>query len=112
MKKKELIQEIDNFVFDEKGLIPCVVQNYSNNEVLMVAWMSKETLMITINSGYATYWSRSRKEIWVKGSTSGNKQKVYEIRIDCDKDCILLKVVQKGVACHTGEWSCFFNKLI
>ena len=112
MKKKELIQEIDNIVFNEKGLVPCVVQSSGNNDVLMLAWMSKETLLITISSGYATYWSRSREEIWVKGLSSGNKQKVNEIYIDCDKDCVLIKVEQKGVACHTGKWSCFFNKLV
>ena len=112
MKKKELIQEIDNIAFNEKGLVPCVVQSSRNKDVLMLAWMSKETLSITITTGYATYWSRSREEIWVKGMSSGNKQKVNEIMIDCDQDCILLKVDQKGVACHTGEWSCFFKKLI
>ena len=112
MKKKELIQEIDNIVFNEKGLVPCVVQSSGNNDVLMLAWMSKETLLITISSGYATYWSRSREEIWVKGLSSGNKQKINEINIDCDKDCVLIKVEQKGVACHTGKWSCFFNKLV
>ena len=111
MKKKELIQKIDNIVFNEKGLVPCIVQSSSNQDVLMLAWMSKETLTITINSGYATYWSRSRQEIWVKGLSSGNTQKVNEIKIDCDKDCVLIKVDQKGVACHTGEWSCFFNEL-
>ena len=111
LKKKELMQEIDNIVFNEQGLVPCVVQSSDNNDVLMLAWMSRETLLVTINSGYATYWSRSRGEIWIKGQSSGNKQKVNEIMIDCDKDCILLKVDQKGVACHTGEWSCFFNQL-
>ena len=111
MNKKELIQKIDTIVFNEKGLVPCIVQSSSNQDVLMLAWMSKETLTITINSGYATYWSRSRQEIWVKGLTSGNKQKVNEIRIDCDKDCVLIKVDQKGFACHTGKWSCFFNEL-
>ena len=105
------MQEIDNIVFNEKGLVPCVVQSSDNNDVLMLAWMSKATLLMTIESGYATYWSRSRNQIWIKGLTSGNKQKVNEIKIDCDKDCILLKVHQKGVACHTGERSCFFNKL-
>ena len=105
------MQEIDNIVFNDQGLVPCVVQSSDNNDVLMLAWMSKETLLITIKSGYATYWSRSRNQIWVKGLTSGNKQKVNEIKIDCDKDCILLKVDQIGVACHTGERSCFFNKL-
>ena len=112
MKKKELIQEIENIVFNEKGLVPCIVQSSGNNDVLMLAWMSKETLIMTVDSGYATYWSRSRGEIWIKGQSSGNKQKVNEIMIDCDKDCVLLKVDQKGVACHTGEWSCFFNQLL
>jgi len=111
LKKKELIREIDNIIFNERGLVPCVVQSSENNDVLMLAWMSKETLIMTFNSGYATYWSRSRNETWVKGKSSGNKQKVSEIKIDCDRDCILLKVEQSGVACHTGAWSCFFTNL-
>lgn len=98
--------------FDEKGLVPAVVQDYMTGEVLMVAYMNKETLKMTIDTGYATFWSRSRSEVWVKGNTSGNKQEVKEITVDCDGDALLVKVNQiGGKACHTGERSCFFRKV-
>lgn len=98
--------------FDKSGgLIPAVVQEYESGEVLMLAFMNKEAWEATLSTGLATYFSRSRQELWVKGKTSGNIQQVKEIRIDCDRDTVLLKVVQiGGSACHTGHKSCFFRK--
>ena len=105
-------QKIESLKFNEKGLIPCVVQDYASREVLMLAWGSKDTLIQSFLSGLATYWSRSRDEIWVKGKTSGNTQEIKKIYIDCDKDTVLFEVKQSGVACHTGSKSCFFAELI
>lgn len=94
------------------GLIPAVVQEYETGEVLMLAYMNKAAWEETLSTGKATYYSRSRKELWVKGKTSGNLQLVREIRIDCDDDTVLLKVEQLGgAACHTGHKSCFFKKV-
>lgn len=97
--------------FDEKGLIPAVVQNAGTKEVLMVAYMNEESLTKTVESGHAVFWSRSRQELWEKGATSGNYMNVEEIRVDCDADCLLLLVNPDGPACHTGARSCFFRKL-
>lgn len=97
--------------YDEKGLIPAVVQNKETGEVLMVAYMNEETVNMTVQTGRATFWSRSRNEIWVKGDTSGNYMFVDEIRLDCDEDCLLLLVTPAGPACHTGNRSCFFRRL-
>lgn len=93
------------------GLVPCVVQDFKTNQVLMLAYMNEASLQETIDSGLATYWSRSRKEFWKKGETSGHYQHVKEILVDCDCDTILLKVVQDGAACHTGKYSCFYRTL-
>lgn len=93
------------------GLVPCVVQDVMTNQVLMLAYMNEASLQETIDSGLATYWSRSRKELWKKGETSGHYQHVKEILVDCDCDTILLKVVQDGAACHTGKYSCFYRTL-
>ncbi|MDO9566923.1 MAG: phosphoribosyl-AMP cyclohydrolase [Candidatus Desulfaltia sp.] len=94
------------------GLLPAIVQDYQSNEVLMLAFMNKEAWNATLSTGKATYYSRTRKELWVKGKTSGNMQIVKEIRIDCDNDTVLLKVEQiGGAACHTGYKSCFFKKI-
>ncbi|RLA75863.1 MAG: phosphoribosyl-AMP cyclohydrolase [Deltaproteobacteria bacterium] len=94
------------------GLIPAVVQDYETGEVLMVAFMNEEAWRKTLETGKATYWSRSRRELWTKGATSGNFQEVKEIYIDCDNDTVLLKVIQHGgAACHTGYRSCFFRRL-
>jgi phosphoribosyl-AMP cyclohydrolase len=94
------------------GLIPAIVQDYKTGEVLMLAFMNQEAWEATLNTGKATYWSRSRQELWVKGQTSGNQQIVREIRIDCDADTVLLKVEQLGgAACHTGHRSCFHKKV-
>ncbi len=98
--------------FDQNGLIPAIAQDEKTGEVLMMAWMNEESLKLTISSGYATYFSRSRNQLWKKGDTSGHVQEVVAIQADCDFDCILLKIKQTGVACHTGKMSCFFNKIL
>lgn len=97
--------------FDANGLIAAIAQDAATGEVLMLAWMNAEALQKTIETGRATYWSRSRGEIWVKGETSGNTQEVTEIRIDCDQDAVLLKVHQTGGACHTDRESCFYRRV-
>lgn len=93
------------------ALVPVIVQDFESNEVLMLAWMNKHALVASIESGSATYWSRSRNELWVKGATSGNTQSVRSIDLDCDSDALLMKVDQKGVACHTGARTCFGNRI-
>lgn len=93
------------------GLIPAIVQDAENGEVLMLAYMNEESLARTLETGLATYWSRSRQEFWCKGETSGHYQQVEEIRIDCDEDTLLLKVRQTGGACHTGHRTCFYRTL-
>jgi phosphoribosyl-ATP pyrophosphohydrolase/phosphoribosyl-AMP cyclohydrolase len=102
---------IKKLKFDQSGLIPAIAQDAKTSEVLMMAWMNEESLRLTISSGYATYFSRSRKSLWKKGDTSKHLQEVVSINADCDFDCILLKVNQIGVACHTGAKNCFFNKI-
>jgi phosphoribosyl-AMP cyclohydrolase len=92
---------------DPAALIPAIVQDISSNEVLMLAYMNTESLALTLSTGKATYWSRSRNELWVKGATSGHFQEVHSVSLDCDGDAILLKVTQTGVACHTGDRTCF-----
>ncbi|TCI99787.1 phosphoribosyl-AMP cyclohydrolase [Aeromicrobium sp. IC_218] len=92
---------------DPNGLVPAVVQEASTKDVLMLAWMDDEALRRTLESGRATYWSRSRQEYWVKGETSGHVQQVREVRLDCDGDTLLLVVDQTGAACHTGDHTCF-----
>lgn len=94
------------------GLIPAVVQDICSREVLMVAYVNEESLKRTIETGYAHYWSRSRKKLWMKGETSGHIQKVEKILVDCDLDTILFLVHQKGCACHEGKRSCFHNKVL
>ena len=93
----------------EKGLIAAIAQDAKSNEVLMLAWMNEEALLQTLQSKRATYFSRSRNQLWVKGETSGHFQDVVEVNFDCDGDAVLLKVNQHGAACHTGERSCFHN---
>ncbi len=102
---------IDELKFDSKGLIPAIVQDEKTKEVLMMAYMNKESLEKTLKEGKACYWSRSRKKLWTKGETSGNFQHVKAIYYDCDMDTLLLMVDQTGAACHTGNRSCFFRKL-
>ncbi|MDD4188613.1 MAG: bifunctional phosphoribosyl-AMP cyclohydrolase/phosphoribosyl-ATP diphosphatase HisIE [Eubacteriales bacterium] len=96
--------------FDDKGLIPAVIQDYKTGEVLMLAYMNKESLELTIGSGYTHFWSRSRNKLWKKGESSGHVQKVMTIALDCDFDTVLVGVRQNTAACHTGNYSCFFNK--
>lgn len=97
--------------WSEDGLVPAIAQDAGNGDVLMVAWMNREALKRTVESGEAVYWSRSRKKLWPKGEESGHVQKIKEIRLDCDADVILLKVEQVGgIACHTGRHDCFFQK--
>jgi len=105
------IEVIDRLRFDEKGLIPAIIQDINNNEVLMMAYMNKESLRLTLEGGTTHFWSRSRQRLWKKGETSGNIQEVKEILYDCDEDTLLIKVEQKGVACHTGNRSCFFRAI-
>jgi phosphoribosyl-AMP cyclohydrolase len=97
--------------FDEKGLIPAILQDADNGQVLMFAFMNRESLKKTLETNLATYWSRSRQKLWVKGETSGHTQQVREVLYDCDADCLLLKIKQNVAACHTGYRSCFFRKL-
>lgn len=99
----------DEIKFDEKGLIPAIAQDADTMEVLMLAYMNEEALKKTLEGPYATYFSRSRQQLWVKGETSGNLQQVVSVRYDCDGDAILVRVRQKGAACHTGEKSCFYR---
>ena len=102
---------INTLKFDASGLIPAVVQNIETDEVLMVAYMNADTIKQTMETGRATFWSRSRQEVWVKGDTSGNYMYVKEVRVDCDCDCLVLLVNPAGPACHTGNRTCFFRKI-
>lgn len=95
--------------FDDKGLIPAIAQQEGSGEVLMMAWMNAEAVSRTLASGKATYWSRSRQAFWVKGETSGHTQELVEIRVDCDRDCLLVIVRQTGPACHTNRRTCFYT---
>jgi phosphoribosyl-AMP cyclohydrolase len=103
--------DLANLLDRENGLVAVVVQEDESNEVLMLAWMNRQALEQTLESHQATYWSRSRNELWVKGATSGNTQEVVSASLDCDGDAILLRVNQKGGACHTGSHSCFSNEI-
>ena len=95
--------------YDADGLIPCIAQDYTSGEVLMMAWMSADSLTRTLETGAMTYWSRSRKAFWAKGETSGHVQQLVELRVDCDRDCLLALVTQQGPACHTNRRSCFYT---
>jgi phosphoribosyl-AMP cyclohydrolase len=95
--------------FDANGLIAAVAQDHATGEVLMLAWMNAEALKLTLETGQATYWSRSRQKLWRKGEESGHSQRVIEARIDCDQDAVLLRVEQTGPACHTGARACFYR---
>lgn len=100
---------LDKFKWNEQGLLPAIVQDFESGKVLMLAWMNRESLQMTIDEKKATFWSRSRNALWQKGESSGHTQLVKDIRIDCDMDTILLKVEQLGgIACHTGRESCFY----
>ena len=97
--------------FDDNGLIPAIAQQHDTGEVLMLAWMNRDSIEETIRTGHVCYWSRSRQRLWRKGESSGQEQKLVELRLDCDGDTLLLLVDQKGVACHTGRHNCFFIAL-
>jgi phosphoribosyl-ATP pyrophosphohydrolase/phosphoribosyl-AMP cyclohydrolase len=99
----------DDLKFDDKGLIPAIIQDWKTNEVLMMAYMNEASLKKTVQSGLTWFWSRSRQKFWQKGETSGHIQRVKDILYDCDQDTLLIKVEQTGPACHTGERSCFFR---
>jgi len=106
------MEALDKIKFNENGLVPVITQDFSSNEILMMAWMNKEALSLSVETKKAVYFSRSRKKLWFKGEESGHSQDIVEIYTDCDQDVVLLKVNQKGgIACHTGRKSCFFNKL-
>ncbi len=102
---------IENIKFDEKGLVPAIVQDYYTKEVLTLAYMNRESLEITLKEKKTCFYSRSRQELWLKGETSGNYQHVVSIKYDCDGDALLIEVTKDGPACHTGEESCFYNSL-
>ncbi len=99
----------ETLVYDAAGLIPAIAQDAETGMVLMMAWMNAEALRRTLDSGRVTYWSRSRRAFWVKGETSGHVQELVDLRIDCDRDCLLLTVRQTGPACHTNRRSCFYT---
>ncbi len=103
---------MDRLKYDEKGLIPAVIQDYWTRTVLMVAYMNREALEKTIDTGKTHFYSRSRGELWLKGETSGFTQSVKGIYVDCDLDCLLIKVAQRGAACHKGYKSCFYGKVL
>jgi phosphoribosyl-AMP cyclohydrolase len=102
---------ISEIKFDAKGLIPTIVQDAETKDVLMLAYMNKDSLQLTLEKGETVFWSRSRKELWHKGETSGNVQRVVEIRVDCDQDTLLILVHPAGPACHTGNRSCFYRDI-
>ena len=97
--------------FDAQGLIPAIAQDAGTGEVLMMAWMNAEAVARTVETGRVTYWSRSRQAFWVKGETSGHVQQLVELRVDCDRDCLLLRIEQTGPACHTNRRSCFYTSV-
>jgi len=97
--------------FDERGLVPAIAQSAATGQVLMMAWMNRETLTTTLATREVTYWSRSRQKVWRKGESSGHTQRLVEALVDCDGDVVLLKVDQLGPACHTGAPTCFFRQL-
>jgi phosphoribosyl-AMP cyclohydrolase len=102
---------LNSLKYDSNGLVAAVVQDNDNGDVLMVGYMNRDAVEATLTTGRTTFWSRSRQKFWIKGETSGNIQAVKSVYIDCDKDCLLVKVDQKGAACHEGYRSCFFRKV-
>jgi phosphoribosyl-AMP cyclohydrolase len=102
---------IEGLAFGEGGLVPAIVQDAENGDVLMMAWMNRDSIALTASEGRTVFWSRSRQELWRKGETSGHIQHVEEIRVDCDADVLLIRVHQEGAACHTGARTCFFRTL-
>lgn len=108
LSREDFFSEVS---FNADGLVPVIAQSAATGEVLMLAWMNLEALELTLSTGHITYWSRSRKQLWRKGETSGHTQRLVEAFVDCDGDTLLLKVDQMGPACHTGAPNCFFRKL-
>ena len=102
---------LDSLKYDSNGLVPAVVQDDTNGDVLMVGYMNREAVRRTLTSGRTCFWSRSRREFWIKGETSGSIQAVRSVHVDCDKDCLLVKVDQTGPACHEGYRTCFFREV-
>ena len=111
MARIELSAEIYSLLKDADSLIPAIAQDVKTHEVLMLAYMNMESLAATLSTGRATYWSRSRNELWIKGATSGHTQEVHSISLDCDGDALLLQVTQVGAACHTGDITCFHQNI-
>ncbi|MCX8012359.1 MAG: phosphoribosyl-AMP cyclohydrolase [Desulfobacterota bacterium] len=111
-REKAMDNLIDQIKYNEKGLVPVIIQDYLNNEVLMLAYMNKEAFRMTLESGQTWFWSRSRQKYWQKGEHSGHIQRVKDVLVDCDNDTILIKVEQIEAACHAGYRSCFYRKLI
>ena len=109
---KKISFKLASLKFDQNGLIPAIIQDYKNNEVLMLAYMNKESLRRSLKLGKTCFWSRSRKEYWVKGLTSGHFQFIKSVAYDCDLDALLIRVRQVGKACHTGNRSCFYRKIV
>lgn len=104
---------LDQINWNDSGLVPVITQEFGSKQVLTMAWMNRESLQLTVDTGYAVYWSRSRQKLWQKGEQSGHQQQVKSIRLDCDNDAILLEVIQKGgIACHTGRHHCFYQQLV
>lgn len=103
---------LENLKYDANGLIPAIIQDHANGQVLMMAWMNKESLSKTLETGLCTYWSRSRQSFWVKGETSGHLQHVKRISVDCDQDALLIQVEQIGAACHDHYRSCFYRDFV
>lgn len=103
--------DLDNLKYDDAGLIPAIITDQQTGDVLMMAWMNRESLQSTIETGFTHFWSRSRKKFWKKGESSGHTQQVHSVRTDCDKDVLLIAVTQIGAACHDGFRSCFYNDL-
>ena len=101
--------DLDSLVYNDQGLVPAIAQDEETGDVLMMAWMSRQSIEATLNSRQVTYWSRSRQELWVKGATSGHVQELVDFRVDCDRDCLLVVVRQIGPACHTNRRTCFYT---
>lgn len=101
----------DNLKYDINGLIPAIAQDHDNGDVLMMAWMNRDAVARTLQTGRVTYWSRSRRSFWIKGETSGHVQALVEMRVDCDRDALLVRVRQTGPACHTNRRSCFYTAI-
>lgn len=103
--------DLETLTYNADGLIPAIAQDHRSKDILMMAWMNKTAIELTLNTKRVTYWSRSRQSMWTKGETSGNTQTLIDFRIDCDRDCIMMLVEQIGPACHTGAPNCFFTHL-